>query len=96
MSHLGRPDGERLPEASLAPVAAQLSKELGIPVPLIDDPESPAAAAAVDRLQPGEAVLLENVRFFPGETKNDPAFAAALARLGDVFVNDAFGSALGN
>jgi phosphoglycerate kinase len=92
MSHLGRPDGERLPEASLAPVAERLSAELGIPVPLIDDPLDPAAEARVNALEPGEAVLLENVRFFPGETKNDPEFAAALARLGDVFVNDAFGS----
>jgi phosphoglycerate kinase len=92
MSHLGRPDGERLPEASLAPVAARLSQELGRPVPLIDDPFDPSAAAKVEALKPGEVVMLENVRFFPGETKNDPEFVAALARLGDVFVNDAFGS----
>jgi 3-phosphoglycerate kinase len=92
MSHLGRPDGERLPEASLAPVAARLSQELGRPVPLIDDPFDASTAARVDAMKPGEVVLLENVRFFPGETKNDPEFVAALARLGDVFVNDAFGS----
>jgi phosphoglycerate kinase len=92
MSHLGRPDGERLPEASLAPVAARLSKELGKPVPMIDDPTTDAAVAQVDALEPGELALVENIRFFPGETKNDPAFAKALARLGDVFVNDAFGS----
>jgi phosphoglycerate kinase len=92
MSHLGRPDGERLPEASLRPVAEWLARELGRPVPLLDDPADPAAAAHVDAMKPGEVALLENVRFFPGETKNDPAFAATLARLGDVFVNDAFGS----
>jgi phosphoglycerate kinase len=92
MSHLGRPDGERLPEASLAPVAAFLSKELRLPVPLVDDPLSPEALERVGALEPGQLLMLENVRFFPGETKNDPEFAAALARLGDVFVNDAFGS----
>jgi 3-phosphoglycerate kinase len=92
MSHLGRPDGARLPEASLAPVAARLSQELGMPVPLIDDPCAPAAAARVEALEPGAVVMIENIRFFPGETGNDPEFAAALARLGDVFVNDAFGS----
>jgi phosphoglycerate kinase len=92
MSHLGRPDGERLPEASLKPVAERLSRELGIPVPIVDDPTQPAALAQVEALKPGQVALVENIRFFPGETTNDPDFASALARLGDVFVNDAFGS----
>jgi 3-phosphoglycerate kinase len=92
MSHLGRPDGERMPEASLKPVAAALSKHLGFEVPLVDDVMSPAAVETVAKLADGRACLLENVRFWPGETKNTPEFAAALARLGDVFVNDAFGS----
>jgi 3-phosphoglycerate kinase len=92
MSHLGRPDGERLPEASLLPVAERLAKELGKPVPLIDDPTSSSALERVNAMKPGDVAILENVRFFPGETKNDPEFSAALARLGDVFVNDAFGS----
>ncbi len=92
MSHLGRPDGSRLPEASLKPVAEALSKHLGFHVPLVDDITGPAAAAAAAGLADGRACLLENVRFWPGETKNDPEFAGALGRLGDVFVNDAFGS----
>ncbi len=92
MSHLGRPDGERMPEASLAPVAERLSKELGQKVGLVSDIVAPEAAKAVAALKDGEALLLENVRFWPGETKNTPEFAKALASLGDVFVNDAFGS----
>ncbi|HYC76505.1 MAG TPA: phosphoglycerate kinase [Planctomycetota bacterium] len=92
MSHLGRPDGERAPEASLKPVAEALAKHLGAPVPLVDHVDQPSAVAEVAKLKDGEACLLENVRFWPGETKNDPAFAAALAKLGDVFVNDAFGT----
>ncbi|MEE9393514.1 MAG: phosphoglycerate kinase [Planctomycetota bacterium] len=92
MSHLGRPKGERKPEFSLRPVADCLSRHLGFEVPLIDDALSDAADAAVDALQPGRALLLENVRFYPGETKGDPELAKSLARLGDFFINDAFGT----
>ena len=92
MSHLGRPKGERKPEFSLAPVAAALSRHLGIDVPLIDDLMSNRAEAQIDALPNGQAVLLENVRFHPAETKGDESLSRAMARLGDVFVNDAFGS----
>ncbi len=92
MSHLGRPDGERDPRASLRPVAARLAELLGFPVPLVDDTVGASAEAATAALAPGRALLLENVRFHRGETKDDPAFSADLARLGDLYVNDAFGS----
>ncbi len=93
MSHLGRPKGERKPEFSLAPVARRLSELLKQPVPLAPDcigEETEAMAAA---LRDGDCLLLENVRFHSEETKNDPEFAKKLAKLGDVYVNDAFGSA---
>ena len=93
MSHLGRPKGTRKPEFSLAPVARRLSELLGEAVPLTSDCIGPEAEAAVLRLGPGQALLLENLRFHPEEEKNDPAFAEALARLGEVYVNDAFGTA---
>jgi len=92
MSHLGRPKGRRVPELSLAPVARALGRHLGFEVPLVPEPRSDAALETVNGLEPGRAVLLENVRFDPGETTNDPEWVAALTRLGDVFVNDAFGS----
>ena len=88
MSHLGRPkEGERDPALSLAPVAKALSALLGRAVRLHDG-ELEAAAA-----EPGEVVLLENVRFLKGEKKDDPALAARMAALCDVFVMDAFGTA---
>jgi phosphoglycerate kinase len=88
MSHLGRPkEGERDPALSLAPVAAALSGLLGRPVRLHDGPLESASA------EPGEVVLLENVRFLEGEKKDDPALAARMAALCDVFVMDAFGTA---
>lgn len=93
MSHLGRPKGQPNPKYSLAPVARRLEVLLGRPVAFAEDCVGPAAEAAVERLAPGGVLLLENVRFHPEEEKNDPAFAAQLARLGDVYVNDAFGSA---
>ena len=93
VSHLGRPKGGPSPELSLAPVAARLGELLGQPVRLADAVVGPSVAAAVEALAPGEALLLENVRFEPGEEANDPALARALASLADVYVNDAFGTA---
>ncbi|MBX6350736.1 MAG: phosphoglycerate kinase [Clostridia bacterium] len=93
ISHLGRPKGRRDPSLSLAPVAAHLSDLLGRPVAFAPDCVGEAAERTVASLGPGDVALLENLRFHPGEEANDPAFAQALARHGDVFVNDAFGSA---
>jgi len=93
MSHLGRPKGEPKPEFRMAPVADRLSQLLGKPVTMLDDCVGPQVESAVKAMNPGDMILLENTRFKPGETKNDPALAAGLARLGDVYVNDAFGAA---
>ncbi len=94
MSHLGRPKGKPLPEFSLAPVAKRLQELLsGRTVHFAPDVYSDAVVEQVNRLQPGEILLLENVRFEPGEEKNDPELAKKLASLGDIYVNDAFGSA---
>jgi phosphoglycerate kinase len=93
MSHLGRPDGKRVPDMSLRPVADALSALLGAPVAFADDCVGPAAEKAVAALQPGGVLLLENLRFHAEEEENDPAFAKQLAALADVYVNDAFGSA---
>ncbi len=94
VSHLGRPDGQRDPAASLRPVAKLLSERLGRSVDLLEEgPAGSEVEAAVDALEPGEIVLLENIRFEAGETVNDPDLAAALARLGDVYVGEAFGAA---
>ncbi|MHB8572176.1 MAG: phosphoglycerate kinase [Candidatus Dormibacteria bacterium] len=90
-AHLGRPGGRPDPAFSLAPVARRMAEFLGHPVVLAPDCVGPGAEAAVEKLRPGQAVLLENLRFHAGEEANDPEFAAALARLGEVFVNDAFG-----
>ncbi len=92
-SHLGRPDGVPNPAFSLAPVAARLTELLGFSVVLVPDCVGPGVESRVNSLSSGQVLLLENVRFHKGETDNDPAFAAKLARLGDVFVNDAFGTA---
>jgi phosphoglycerate kinase len=92
-SHLGRPKGERKPELSLRPVAERLSELISAPVAFADDCVGDAAEAAAARLGDGDVLLLENLRFHAEETKNDPAFAAALARLGDAYVDDAFGAA---
>jgi phosphoglycerate kinase len=91
-SHLGRPKGPD-PRQSLAPVARRLSELLGREVPLLPDSVGPAVRDAVARLRPGEAVLLENVRFHPEEERNDPEFARQLAAGYDLYVNDAFGAA---
>lgn len=92
-SHLGRPKGEANPEFSLAPVAKRLSEVLGQDVAFVSDCIGEEAAAARAALQPGQTLLLENVRFHAGETSNDGAFADALAGAAEIFVNDAFGTA---
>lgn len=92
-SHLGRPKGVANPAFSLAPVAARLSELLGRPVQMAADVVGEDAQAKAKALRCGEVLLLENVRFEAGETKNDPALAKAFASLADIFVNDAFGSA---
>jgi len=92
-SHLGRPKGKPTPSLSLGPVVARLSELLNRPVRLVSDCVGRAAARIVGTMAPGEVVLLENLRFHPGEEANDPTFAQQLASLADLFVNDAFGSA---
>jgi phosphoglycerate kinase len=93
MSHLGRPKGTREPQYSLRPVAERLSELLGRPVQFLEDCVGEAVEQAVQAMAPGEVALLENLRFHPEEEANDADFARALARLGDLYVNDAFGSA---
>jgi phosphoglycerate kinase len=92
MSHLGRPKGVD-PAQSLKPVVARLSELLGKPVKFAEDCVGPAATEAAQALQSGDVLLLENLRFHKEEEKNDPNFAKQLATLGDVYVDDAFGSA---
>ncbi len=92
LSHLGRPKG-RDPKQSLKPVAAVVAKVLKRPVAFAEDCIGPAAEAAVAAMKPGDILCLENTRFHAGEEKNDPAFVASLAALGDVWVNDAFSAA---
>ncbi|MHB8704207.1 MAG: phosphoglycerate kinase [Candidatus Tyrphobacter sp.] len=93
LSHLGRPGGHPDPACSLRPVAALLAEHLGAPVDFASDCIGEPAQRAVDRLRDGDVLLLENVRFHPGEERNDPTFARALAALGDAYVDDAFGTA---
>jgi len=93
MSHLGRPDGARDPAASLAPVAKRLGELLGLSVRMANDCVGPEVENLSRLLPPGGVLMLENVRFHGGETKNDPALARQLAALGDIYVNDAFGTA---
>ncbi len=92
-SHMGRPKGQVNPKYSLKPVAVRLSELLGQEVKLADDVIGDSAKALAAALQPGQAMLLENVRYHKEEEANDPAFAKALANLADIFVNDAFGTA---
>jgi phosphoglycerate kinase len=89
LSHFGRPKGPN-PNESLRPVAAQVAAMIKRPVAFVEDCVGERAEAAVARMKPGDIVCLENTRFHAGEEKNDPGFAAALARLGDIWVNDAF------
>ena len=91
-SHMGKPKGEVKPELSLKPVAARLSELLDKPVIMAEDVVGPDAAAKAAALQPGQIMLLENTRFEPGETKNDPELAKKLASMADVYVSDAFGA----
>lgn len=91
-SHLGRPKGEVVESLRTAPVAERLSAMLGRPVAALRDCVGPEVEAAVARMQDGDVVMLENLRFHRGEEKNDPAFAQGLASLADLYVNDAFGS----
>ncbi len=93
MAHLGRPKGEKNPNFSLAPVAKRLSEILGEEVMFLNDCVGKEVEDAVATLKNGQIALLENVRFYPQETKNDPEFSAQLAKLGDIYVNDAFGAA---
>jgi phosphoglycerate kinase len=93
MSHLGRPKGGPDPKYSLRPVQAALEALLGTPVTFLADPLAPDAERATRQMKRGEVALVENTRFYPGEEKNDAPLAQALARLGDFYVNDAFGSA---
>jgi phosphoglycerate kinase len=92
MSHLGRPNGEVRSDLSLRPIADRLSELLERPVGFVDDCVGDAVEAAVRDAQPGDVLLLENTRFHAEDTANDPDFARQLARLGDIFVNDAFGT----
>ena len=93
MSHLGRPKGKRNMEFSLGPVARQLEKVVGKPVQLAPDCVGPEVEALAAKLQPGEILLLENLRFHAEEEADDADFAAKLGKLGNVYVNDAFGTA---
>jgi phosphoglycerate kinase len=93
VSHLGRPDGKRDPRYSLQPLVGALEERLGRPIKFAEDCIGEPAESAAAALQDGEILLLENVRFHPGEENNDPVFARSLARLADVYVNDAFGTA---
>jgi phosphoglycerate kinase len=92
-SHLGRPTGEADPALSLGPVGARLGELLGRPVAVAGDVVGDDARGRVDALRDGEVLLLENLRFHPGEKANDPAFADALASFGEAYVDDAFGAA---
>ncbi len=92
-SHLGRPKNQSDLKFSLAPVAKRLQRLLGKEVAFAPDCIGPAAEALVDKMKPGDVLLLENLRFHAEEEKNDPAFSVALASLADVYINDAFGAA---
>jgi phosphoglycerate kinase len=92
-SHLGRPKGQKVASMTLAPVAPVLAKLIGLPVLFLDDCKGEKIESAVNSMTSGQIALLENLRFYNGETDNDPLFAQSLAKLADVYVNDAFGTA---
>ncbi len=93
MSHFGRPKGKKNPDFSMAPIAKRFSELLGKPVTLASDVIGEAVEREVNALKAGDVLLLENVRFYSEEEANDPSFAKTLASYGDVYVNDAFGTA---
>ena len=92
-SHLGRPKGQVVEELRLTPVAKRLSDLIGKDVQKVDEAKGEAVLAEVNKLADGDILLFENVRFYPGEEKNDPELAKAFAELADIYVNDAFGAA---
>ncbi len=93
MSHLGRPKGQRVPEMSLEHICEKVSEIIGVQVKFVDDCIGDKATSAANELQSGEILLLENLRYYEEETKGDVGFAEQLAALGDIYVNDAFGTA---
>jgi len=93
MAHFGRPKGERVPEMSLGILVDALSEAFGLPVYFAEDCIGAPAKQAVEALEVGQVLLLENTRYHAEEPANDPGFAAALAALGDVYCNDAFSAA---
>lgn len=92
VTHLGRPNGRRLKRYSIVPVARRLQKLIKRSVTVIEDFTTDSGKRKLMRLEPGSLAMLENIRFYPGEERNDPQFSARLAQLGDVYVNDAFGT----
>lgn len=93
VSHLGRPKGKPVPAMSLKPVAERLAVLLGKKVSFLETPPGPELKKEIDGMKPGDVALLENIRFYPGEEKNDPELGKRLAELCDVFINDAFAAA---
>lgn len=93
MSHLGRPDGKRNPDLSLKHICAKVSEVIGVSVKFVEDCIGEKAEKAAQELKSGEVLLLENLRYYSEEEKGDEAFAEKLSKLGDVYINDAFGTA---
>lgn len=93
MSHFGRPKGKKNPDFSMVPVGKKFEELLGKPVKVASDVIGPEVKKEVEALKPGQILLLENVRFYPDEEANNPEFAKELASFGDIYVNDAFGTA---
>ena len=92
-SHLGRPKGQVVEELRLTPVATRLSEKLGKDIKKADEAYGDSVKSLIESMNEGDVLLLENVRFYPGEEKNDPELAKAFAELADIYVNDAFGAA---
>ena len=93
MSHLGRPKGKRIPSLSLAPVSKRLSRLLKLEVLFVPDCIGDEVQRVANELKPGSVLLLENLRFHPGETQNDPDFSRQLAAIADIYIDDAFANA---